>query len=331
MFVSPGLESGKTYRIRVSGVSDLVGNVIPNTAPILWTFSTAPSSYQYTTIENFDTSIVNWLQPNGSGSTVGIDSASFGHNPSFNLPTVTNNSGSGQLRYSWNPGATSWLIREYLNGGYPRSVIWRKENTVLQVYVHGDGGRSQFRLCIDDSVDAFPNGRTENHEVSRWFTVDWIGWRLVEWDLESDSIGTWVGNGRLEGDLRFDSFQMRYLPGMSARSGQLYFDQLQLARRIVVEVGEKKDDTPTQYTLEQNYPNPFNPTTTIKFSLPTAGMTTLKVYNLLGQEVAALVDENIGIGTLSVTFDARTLPSGMYFYTLRSGKHIETKKLIYIK
>jgi hypothetical protein len=272
---------------------------------------------------------------------VGIDSASFGHNPSFNLPIITNNSGSGQLRYFWNPGAASWLIREYLNGGYPRSVLWRKENTVLQGYVHGEGGRSQFRLCIDDSVDVFPNGRPENHEVSRWFTVDWIGWRLVEWDLENDSIGTWIGNGRLEGELRFDSFQMRYLPGTSARSGQLYFDQLQLARRIVVEVGEKKDDIPTLYTLEQNYPNPFNPTTTIKFSLPTAGMTTLKVYNLLGQEVAALVDENVGIGTHSVTFsakggsasggDAHTLPSGMYFYTLRSGKHIETKKLMYLK
>jgi hypothetical protein len=124
---------------------------------------------------------------------------------------------------------------------------------------------------------------------------------------------------------------MRYLPGMSARSGQLYFDQLQLARRIVVEVGEKKDDTPTQYTLEQNYPNPFNPTTTIKFSLPAAGMTTLKVYNLLGQEVATLVDENLGVGTFSIMFDAHALPSGIYFYTLRSGKHIETKKLMYIK
>jgi len=331
MYVSPGLEPGKTYRIRVSGVADLVGNVIPNSSPILWTFSTAPSAHQYAAVENFDTSIVNWLQPGASGSTVGIDSASFAHNPSFNLPTIENNSGSGQLRYFWNPSGPTWLIREYLNSGFPRSVLWRKENSVLQAYVHGDGGRSQFRFCVDDSVDAFPNGRTENHEVSLWFTVDWIGWRLVEWDLEHDSVGTWLGNGILEGDLRFDSFQMRYLPGSSARSGQLFFDQLQLARLVVTDVQEKNSGLPTMYVLEQNYPNPFNPNTTIKFSLPMAGTTTLKVYNLLGQEVATLVDENLGIGTYNAAFDAHALPSGMYFYTLRSGRHTETKKLMYLK
>ena len=130
MFVTPGLEPGKTYRIRVSGVADIVGNVIPNSSPILWTFSTAPSVYQYVAVENFDTSVVNWLQPGASGSTVGIDSANFAYNPSFNLPIIENNSGSGQLRYFWNPGAPTWLIREYLNGGFPRSVLWRARSRV---------------------------------------------------------------------------------------------------------------------------------------------------------------------------------------------------------
>jgi hypothetical protein len=124
---------------------------------------------------------------------------------------------------------------------------------------------------------------------------------------------------------------MRYVPGSSARSGQLFFDQLQLARRVMTDVQEKDSGLPTKYVLEQNFPNPFNPNTTIAFSLPTAGTTTLKVYNLLGQEVSTLVDENLGIGTYRVTFDARALPSGMYFYTLRSGKHTETKKLMYLK
>ena len=60
-------------------------------------------------------------------------------------------------------------------------------------------------------------------------------------------------------------------------------------------------------------------------------MTTLQVYNLLGQEVTTLVDEPLGAGTFNATFDASALPSGMYFYTIRSGKYVETKKMLYLK
>ncbi|MEB2296797.1 MAG: T9SS type A sorting domain-containing protein, partial [Ignavibacteria bacterium] len=93
------------------------------------------------------------------------------------------------------------------------------------------------------------------------------------------------------------------------------------------------------YELSQNYPNPFNPTTTISYSIQNAGEVSLKVYDMLGTEVASLVNENQEAGNYSLTFNAAELPSrsgsaltsGIYFYTLTSGNFMETKKLILLK
>ncbi len=89
--------------------------------------------------------------------------------------------------------------------------------------------------------------------------------------------------------------------------------------------------TPEEFSLSQNYPNPFNPNTTIKFKLSAASMTTLKVYNIIGQEVATLVNGVIAAGNHEVDFDASVMSSGVYFYTLRSGSFVETKKMTLMK
>jgi len=85
------------------------------------------------------------------------------------------------------------------------------------------------------------------------------------------------------------------------------------------------------YELSQNYPNPFNPTTTISYSIKTSGEVSLKVYDMLGTEVASLVNENQEAGNYSVTFNASNLPSGIYVYALTSGNFVDTKKLILLK
>ena len=85
------------------------------------------------------------------------------------------------------------------------------------------------------------------------------------------------------------------------------------------------------FKLAQNYPNPFNPATTIKYSLPENSFVTLKVYNILGKEVATLVNEEKSTGIYEVSFNATNLPSGIYFYTIHAGKLMETKKMILIK
>ena len=86
-----------------------------------------------------------------------------------------------------------------------------------------------------------------------------------------------------------------------------------------------------EYELHQNYPNPFNPVTTIKYEIPVSGFVSLKAFDLLGNEVATLVNENRNAGKLSVEFDADGLSSGIYYYQLLSDEFIRTKKMILMK
>ena len=88
---------------------------------------------------------------------------------------------------------------------------------------------------------------------------------------------------------------------------------------------------PSSFSLEQNYPNPFNPTTTISFSLTAVSQTSLIIYDLLGREVATLVDERKGPGTYTATWNAIGQPSGVYYYRLISGDLVQTRKLVVLK
>lgn len=85
------------------------------------------------------------------------------------------------------------------------------------------------------------------------------------------------------------------------------------------------------FILEQNYPNPFNPSTKISWQSPVGSRQTLKVYDILGNELATLVDEFREAGRYEITFDASTLSSGIYFYKLQAGSYVETKKMILIR
>lgn len=88
---------------------------------------------------------------------------------------------------------------------------------------------------------------------------------------------------------------------------------------------------PNEYLLTQNYPNPFNPSTTIKYSIPETAFVNIKVYNLIGQEIAELVNEEMQTGNHEVTFDAVNMPSGVYFYRIQAGSFVETRKMMLMK
>ncbi|RKY99466.1 MAG: hypothetical protein DRQ13_02200, partial [Ignavibacteriae bacterium] len=92
-----------------------------------------------------------------------------------------------------------------------------------------------------------------------------------------------------------------------------------------------KNILPAEYALEQNFPNPFNPTTKIKYSIPQPANVVIKVYDVLGNEIATLVNEEKPVGSFEVEFDASKLVSGIYFYRLQAGNYVETKKMILIK
>ena len=88
---------------------------------------------------------------------------------------------------------------------------------------------------------------------------------------------------------------------------------------------------PRSFKVEQNYPNPFNPSTVISYQIPNNSFVTLKVYNILGKEVATLVNEEKSSGIYRVTFDASHLPSGLYIYSVTAGKYSQVKKMMLIK
>jgi len=94
---------------------------------------------------------------------------------------------------------------------------------------------------------------------------------------------------------------------------------------------EDEKQIPKEFSLMQNYPNPFNPSTNIKFRIPDFGFVSLKVYDVLGNEVATLVNEDKTAGSYEVKFDAAGLSSGIYFYKLQAGSLVDSKKMILLR
>ena len=111
------------------------------------------------------------------------------------------------------------------------------------------------------------------------------------------------------------------------RLKQIDFDgSFMYSKVIEVEYG-----IPLKYNLSQNYPNPFNPTTKISYSIPKAGHVSLKVFDILGKEVATLVNEQKQVGIYEVIFNGSNYPSGIYFYKIKSGSFTQIKKIILLK
>lgn len=94
---------------------------------------------------------------------------------------------------------------------------------------------------------------------------------------------------------------------------------------------DDEDLKPVNYALSQNYPNPFNPTTTIKYSIPNSSLVKIKLFNMLGQEISELVNQEQQSGDYEITFDAANLPSGVYFYTIEAGNFAQTRKMVLLK
>jgi len=108
-------------------------------------------------------------------------------------------------------------------------------------------------------------------------------------------------------------------------------DDINLEKSNLIKRNFKGEGLPTTYELAQNYPNPFNPSTTIKYQLPKDGIVTLKVYDILGSEVATLVNEQKTAGRYEVSFNASQLASGVYIYRLQSGEYISSRKMMLLK
>jgi len=145
---------------------------------------------------------------------------------------------------------------------------------------------------------------------------------------EFETIGFVEGNGTTTESQSYSYLDKNVVSGKyKYRLKQLDYDgSSNYSNEIEVQV-----TSPSTFSLEQNYPNPFNPSTKIKYSIPRSSDFVLKIFDVLGREITTLVNEVKSTGIYELEFDASNLPSGTYFYQLRAGSFIETKKMILIK
>ena len=178
---------------------------------------------------------------------------------------------------------------------YVHIDFWTPNSTDLKFFLISP-------VTNQDSVVLVPPGTTEE-----WISVD-----IPLSDFEPNVDLTKV-------------FQM-----MFTGNGTIYLDNIYFST-MPSDVKEIKNSLPSDYNLEQNYPNPFNPTTNIRFGLTEANQVKLIVYNALGQEIVTLVNGFMNAGTYEVNFDAKSLPTGTYFYSITAGNFNSVKKMLLIK
>jgi len=111
-------------------------------------------------------------------------------------------------------------------------------------------------------------------------------------------------------------------------NSEIFYTKVDLPELVSI---KSTNQSPTEFAFLQNYPNPFNPRTTIRFAIPRAGKVNLQVYNILGEQVAQLVNRELSAGEKTVTFDASNFPSGLYFYRIQVGNFVETKRMLLLK
>jgi hypothetical protein len=246
--------------------------------------------------------------------------------------------------YQWNPSISSDDAGNFI-------ITWQdRRNVDFDIYAQrylsdGTAIGGNFKVN-DDSVIVYHSSPDISIDESARFLITWTDSRNCNQDIFAQrylSNGTAYGNNF---QLTNMSNGSQLLPTVATmddkiftawqdnRSGQTGYDIWTnvLDWDDIVSAGNNNpSDTPLGYLLYQNYPNPLNPSTVICYQLPVSSEVTLKVYDILGKEIATLVDEYKQLGTHEVEFNATALPSGVYFYQLKAGSFIQTKKMLLLK
>lgn len=324
----------------LAGVSVTLLDVssIPLGAPVL---TDASGSYSFT---NLDAGIysVSIMTPLGFAASpgetqVGIEPNTPCTEVNFELtPTVVTNSCKGM-------GYWKHQFSVYLTGH------GNAQETEADLYMYLDEAFNHFGvLCLFESMGDF--GFEEAHAIlsvkgnrpmeskarQHLFTLllnfasGRIGNATVisEDDRDAADAVTYVAQLILDGDATNDELAKDICEEIN--KGQMLEAGIIPESNIVYKLSPG-GRAPNNFVLSQNYPNPFNPSTKISFEIPKNGEVSLRVFDLTGREVATLVNENVSKGSYEVEFNATSLPSGVYFYQLRAGSFVETKKMILMK
>lgn len=155
------------------------------------------------------------------------------------------------------------------------------------------------------------------------------------WESNEPQNPNWEKVGFVEGNRDSYSTDDYFFVDKSVPSGEYFYRLKQIDNdgrsRYSKDVEVVINKLPIEFSLDQNYPNPFNPTTTIEFTIPSENIVQIKVFNILGMEIATLLNEHKQVGKHQVEFDAANLSSGIYFYKVVSGNYLEIKKMILLR
>ena len=255
-----------------------------------------------TIFDNFETQ-VGWKDPSASPHSTGIDT-STSH---FSITTERKflGSKSGKLFYTFTNSA---------NGScFIPNETKIQTNADAGAWVFGDLSNNHINLWFEDSTTT---------EFSVFYdSLDWVGWKFIRNRGE-------VPNKNLKKLIGIEVKQAV----TGNKNGLIYIDNLQTFDGLTG-IQQNEDLTVTNFNLDQNYPNPFNPETQISYQLPENSFVTLKIFDVLGNEVAILANEFQQAGKHNYKLGIRNyeLSSGVYFYQLRAGNFLQTKKMVVLK
>jgi len=187
-------------------------------------------------------------------------------------------------------------------------------------------------IAVPVELTSFMGVSNGNDVTLNWQTATEINNRGFE--IERQQNGIWQTLGFIEGNGTTTSPHSYSYSDKNLNAGTYSYRLKQIDNNGTfkyLNLSESFDIQPEDYSLSQNYPNPFNPSTMIKYSIPEKSHITIKIYNVLGSEVAVLVNEEKPAGSYEVNFNAADLSSGVYYYTISAGKYNETRKMILLK
>ena len=345
--------NGRTYSVTgpcpqvYQGISSTVVNCGIDVAPAGSPF--IPDVLYYKFDENVNaTTVRNCAIPGAGTPTAPITSTTLTPGGQFDSCLTSTFLSNAGVNTGWNCnlGAGSWTISMWL------TIPTTSSGSAF--YLFGDGGSTSFR-CFHNGV-ALPDNLVLRGPLTD-VTVTGIGPTPTVVTFVYDSAAAQI-KAYKNGVLAVTSNQTINMPtGSGFRVGGYgtstgfagKMDEFRLYRRALTpaEVTEMwnsdpggcgltgittiNSEIPATYTLSQNYPNPFNPVTNIKFSIPKSEFVKIVIFDVLGREVANLVNDQLTAGLYNVDFDASNLSSGAYFYRIEAGSFIQTKKMLLVK
>jgi hypothetical protein len=287
----------------------------------------------------------------GNNKDVTLTTSAHNYNQQYTV-TVTNvtdlfgntiSSQSNSASYSYDSSGTGNLYKQYIVSAYANDwyLNYHPERSIDGIVSTTSDSRWAGAIPMPDSI-IFDLGSPVRFSKTRISFYEWDFGRIYEYALKvSNDMVNWqtvrantFSNTGQWSEETFNSVEGRYLLIISLSNNQSVWAGLWEAEIWGPDQAtsvETSIETPTDYKLSQNYPNPFNPVTNISFSLPEDSRVRITLYNLLGEQVAELVNSYFASGTHTVSFDATNFTSGIYFYKMEAGEFIEIKKMTLMK